>query len=72
MTTKTQPIMAHGIAASDLLLQSDGHGNETMWRVQSFSRHPRHLDRVLISGEIGTGRLLDAHFSDWVRRVIER
>jgi hypothetical protein len=64
--------MAHGIAAGALLLDTDDHGHETTWRVQSVSPHPYHRDRLLLSGENGTGRVLDAHLSDWVRRVIER
>lgn len=63
--------MAHGIAADAVLLETDEHGNETTWRVQSISRHPQHLDRLLLWGESGTGRVLDVHLSDWVRRVIE-
>lgn len=66
--------MAHGIAAGALLLHTDEHGRDTTWRVQHVSPHPRHLDRVLLSGVIkgGTGQLLDANLSDWVRRVVER
>jgi hypothetical protein len=63
--------MAHGIGAGALLLETDEHGTETTRRVQSVSPHPRHLDRLLIWGENGTGRVLDAHLSDWLRRVIE-
>jgi hypothetical protein len=63
--------MAHGITAGALLLETDDHGNETTLRVQSVSRHPRHLDSLLIWGENGTGRVLEVHLSDWLRRVIE-
>jgi hypothetical protein len=69
--TATQPVMAHGIAAGALLLESDEHGNETTWRVHSVTPHPYHRDRVLLWADDGTGRMLDAHISDWVRRVIE-
>lgn len=63
--------MAHGITPGAQLLDTDEHGTETTWRVHSVSRHPHHLDRVLLWAEDGTGRVVDAHISDWVRRVIE-
>lgn len=64
--------MAHGIAAGALLLETDEHGNETTWRVHTVSLHSHHRDRVLLWADDGTGRVLDLHLSDWVRRVIER
>jgi hypothetical protein len=59
--------MAHAITAGVLLADTAADGTETTWRVQGVSPHPRDLDRVLIWGENGTGRVLDAHKSDWLR-----
>ncbi|ORW32258.1 hypothetical protein AWB91_12440 [Mycobacterium paraense] len=67
-----QSIVAHGIIAGALLLETDEQGNETTRCVRSVSRHPYHLDRVLLWADDRTGQVLDAHISDWVRRVIER
>ena len=38
--------------------------------VTRYRLHQGH--RVLIWGENRTGRVCDAHISDWVRRIIER
>jgi hypothetical protein len=64
--------MAHGITSGALLLDTDECGNESTWRVHCVTPHPYHRDRVLMWADDGTGRLLDAHISDWVRRVVER
>jgi len=68
-TIPTQPILAHGIAPGAWLARTTADGTEYTWRVLDVQRHPTKLDRVVISGDAGHG-LIDAHLSDWFRRVI--